>query len=79
MEISDGLMLLRWPDLRFLHGDFTGGDSVWLLLGLLLAVVVISALAVDMALVIDAPHRYRSGTGRSEDVPEIEIDSPSGD
>ena len=51
IAISNALALMSWRDFRFLHGDFMGIGSVWLLIGVLLAFVVISALATEAALI----------------------------
>jgi hypothetical protein len=60
IAMSNALVLMSWHEFKFLHGDFTGNDSVWLLIGVLLAFVAISALAMEAALVLDAPQRIRS-------------------
>jgi hypothetical protein len=59
IAISNSLALISWLEFKFLHGDFTGSDAVWLLIGFLLALAAISALATQAALALDAPHRLQ--------------------
>jgi hypothetical protein len=78
IAMSNALALMSWHEFKFLHGDFTGNDSVWLLIGVLLAFVVISALAMEAALVLDAPQRIRSRARWPVDVSESTVTvSPS--
>ena len=80
MHIAMGNVLaeLTWHEIKLLHSDFTGGGFVWLLIGFLLAIVVISALAAEAALVLHAPHRVRSRASWPADVPESTVPvSPS--
>jgi len=67
IAMSNVLALMSWHDFKFLHGDFTDSDSVWLLIGFLLALVVISALAAQAALVLYAPHRLQCRVRWPED------------
>jgi hypothetical protein len=64
---------MLWPDFRFLHEDFTGSDFPWLLVGALLALVVIYAIAIEAALILDAPHRLRSRVRWPADVSDSTI------
>jgi hypothetical protein len=64
IAMTNTLALISWLDFKFLHGDFTGRDSVWLLIGFLLALAAISALATQAALALDAPYRLQ-GRARS--------------
>lgn len=59
IAMSNALALTSWHDFRIFVGDFTGGGSVWLLIGFLLAIMVLSALATEAALVLHAPHRLQ--------------------
>ena len=54
IAMSNAVALMSWHEFKFLHGDFSGNGFVWLLIGVLLAFVVISALAMQAALVLDA-------------------------
>jgi hypothetical protein len=44
IAMCNALALLCWRGSRFFHGNFRGNDIVWLLIGVVLAVVVIWAL-----------------------------------
>jgi hypothetical protein len=80
MHISMGnaLALMLWHDFRLLLGDLTGSGFVWLLIGILLVFVVICALAMQAALVIDAPHRLQCRASWTVDVTESTVTvSPS--
>jgi len=68
--MSNALALINWHDFRLLLGALTGSGFVWLLIGVLLAFVAISALAMEAALVLDAPHRLQSRASRPVDVSE---------
>jgi hypothetical protein len=68
IAMSNALALISWHEFKFLHGDFTDSDSVWLLIGCLLALVAISALAAQAALVLNAPHRLQCRVRSSADV-----------
>jgi hypothetical protein len=59
IAMSNALALISWHEFKFLHGDFTDSDSVWLL---------ISALAAQAALVLNAPHRLQCRVRSSADV-----------
>jgi hypothetical protein len=61
-SVSNALTLMSWHDIRLFPGDVTGNGSFWLLVGVLLAFLVLSALATQAALVLEAPHRPRSRT-----------------
>ena len=60
--IGYALTLIGWQGLRSFLGDFVGNGAVWLLIGFLSAIVVLSALATQAALVLHAPHRQQSRT-----------------
>jgi len=78
IAMSHALALMLWHDFRLLFGDLTGNGFVWLLIGILLAFVVISALAMEAALVLDAPHRPQSCARWPVDVSESTVTvSPS--
>ncbi len=68
IAMSNALALMLWHDFRLLLGDLTGNSFVWLLIGVLLAFVAISAVAIEAALVLDAPHRLRSRASWPVDV-----------
>jgi hypothetical protein len=70
IAISNAPALLLWHDFRWLPGDLTGNGFVWLLIGILLVFVVISALAIEAALVLEAPHRPPSRPSWPADVSE---------
>lgn len=70
IAMSNALALMSWHEFKFVHGDFMGSGFVWLLIGFLLAIVVISALAVEAALVLHAPNRLQTRFTWSVDVPE---------
>jgi hypothetical protein len=78
IAISNALALMSWRDFRFLHGDFMGIGSVWLLIGVLLAFVVISALATEAALILESPHRPRSRARWPVDLSESAIPESPG-
>ena len=78
IAMSNALALMSWHEFKFLHGDFAGGGFVWLLIGFSLAIVVISSLAVDAALVLHAPDRLQSRITWSVDASESTVTvSPS--
>jgi len=78
IAMSHALALVLWHEFMFLLGDLTGNGFVWLLIGVLLAFVVISALAMEAALVLDAPHRPQSRASWPVDVSESTVTvSPS--
>lgn len=60
IAISYAVTLIGWHDIKSFPGDFNGGGAVWLLIGFLSAIVVLSALATEAALVLHAPHRLQS-------------------
>jgi hypothetical protein len=70
IAMSNSLALISWLEFRFLHGDFTGSDTVWLLIGFLLALAAISALATQAALALDAPYRLQGRARWSVEVCE---------
>jgi hypothetical protein len=59
IAMSNALALMTWHVSNILHGDFTDSGSVWLLIGVILTVVAVFALAMEAALILDAPHRLR--------------------
>ncbi len=75
--MSDTLALLSWRDFRLFLGGFADSGAIWLLIGFLLAIVVLSALATDAALVLHAPHRLQARTKRPVDLSESSIPSSS--
>jgi hypothetical protein len=78
IALSNALALMNWHVFRLLPGDLTGSGFVWLLIGLIVAFVAISALAMEAALVLDAPHRLQSRASWPEDVSESTVTmSPS--
>ena len=78
IAMSNALALMLWHEFKFLHGDFTGNGFVWVLIGVLLAFVGIFALAMEAALVLDAPHRLQSRASWPVDVSESTVTvSPS--
>jgi hypothetical protein len=78
IAMSNALALISWHEFKFLHGDFIRSDSVWLLIGCLLALVAISALAAQAALVLYAPHRLQCRVGWPVDNSESTVTvSPS--
>ena len=70
IAMSNTLALISWLDFKFLHGDFTGSDTVWLLIGFFLALAAISALATEAALALDAPSRLQGRARWPVDVGE---------
>lgn len=70
IAISYALGVIGWQDTRPILSDFTGGGAVWLLVGMFLAFVLISALAMDAARVLHAPQRLRSRARRPVDFSE---------
>jgi len=73
IAMSNALALIGWHDFRSFLGDFMGSGAVWLLIGFLLAIVVISALAMEAALVLNAPHRLQSRATWPEDQSESTV------
>jgi hypothetical protein len=71
--MSNALAQMHWRNLQLFFGDFTGGGFVWLPIGLILAVVAISALAMDASLVLNAPHRLQSRVRWAVDVSESTV------
>jgi len=59
ITLSNVLALMFRPDFGFLKIDFTGNGFVWSMIGAILAVVGISALGIDAALVLNAPPRLQ--------------------
>ena len=80
MHIAMGgaLALLSWRQFKSLDGDFTDIGSVWLLIGFLLAIVALSALAAQAGLVLHAPRRSRSRASWPADVSESAVPVPPG-
>ena len=85
IAMNNALALLSWHQFKVLDGNLTDIGSVWLLIGFLLAIVVLSALAAQVGLVLHAPHRCRSraswpadGSGSSVTVPpsQANLDGP---
>jgi hypothetical protein len=77
IAMSNALALMRWPDFRFLHGDFMSSGYAWLLIGVISALLVLSALVMDAALVLNASRRPWSLERRSENF--LRTDDDSGD
>ena len=78
IAMSNAVALKSWHELKFLPGDFSGNGLVWSLIGVLLAFVLISALAMEAALVLDAPHRHQSCAQWPVDISESTVPvSPS--
>jgi hypothetical protein len=73
IAMSNALALMSWHDLRLLLAKLTSSGSVGLLIGLLLALVVISALAIEAALVVNAPHRLQSRARWPADASEAAV------
>ena len=79
IAMSSALALMSWQDFRLLLGDLTGNGFAWLLIGVILAVVAISALAMEAALVLNAPCRLQPRASWPVDVPESAVPvSPAG-
>jgi hypothetical protein len=76
IAISNAVALKSWHDFKFLHGDFSGNGFVWSLIGVLLVFAVISALTIQAALVLDAPHRPQSCAKWPVDVSEATVPVP---
>jgi len=70
ITMSNALALMLSYDFRLLLDDLTGNGYVWSLIGISLAFVAISALAMQAALVLDAPHRLQSRARWPADVSE---------
>lgn len=67
---SNALALISWQAIKFLQADFTSAGSVWLLIGVIVAVVAIFALTMQAALFLDAPQRLKCHVRWPGDVPE---------
>jgi hypothetical protein len=78
LAMNNMLALLIWHEFKFLHGSFADIGSVWLLIGFLLAIVVISAVAAQAGLVLHAPIRRRSRAGWPADFSEAMVPVPPG-
>ncbi len=78
IAMNNALALMSWHELKFLHGYFTDSVSVWLLIGFLLAIVVISVLAAQAGLVLHAPYRRRSRASWLADVSEPPVPGSPG-
>jgi len=77
IAMSSALALMSWQDFRLLLGDLTSNGFAWLLIGVILAAVAISALAMEAALVLNAPCRLQSRASWPVDVSESTVpDSP---
>jgi hypothetical protein len=76
--IGNALALIGWHDFRSFLGDFTGGGSGWSLIGFLLAIMVLSALATEAALALHAPYRSQSRARWPIDVPESAVPESPG-
>ena len=79
IAISNALALISWHDFGSFLGNFTGGSAVWLLLGFLLAIVALSALATEAALVVHTAHRPQFRARRPADLSESTIPESSGE
>ncbi len=73
IAINNALALMSWHEFKLAYGKFTDSDSVWLLIGFLLAIALISALAAEAGLVLHAPHRFRSRASGPVDTPESTV------
>ncbi len=63
IAMSIALTVMRWPEFRFLRGNFMGIGYAWLLIAAILAVLavlVITALVVDAVLLLKNPYRLHS-------------------
>jgi len=60
IAMSSALALMLWQEFKFLHGDFSDGSSIWLLIGFLMAILVISAVAAEAALILRTPNWLHS-------------------
>jgi hypothetical protein len=75
IAMSNAMALLLWHVFRLLPGDFS---FIWLLIGILLAFVVISALVMEAALALEAPHRRHFDASGPVNVSESRVTmSPS--
>ena len=71
VAMTNALALISWQAIRFLQTDFTNAGFVWLLIGVIVAVVAIFALAMQTALFLDAPQRLKCRVKWSGDVSEL--------
>ncbi|MGD0740047.1 MAG: hypothetical protein ABR957_10665 [Terracidiphilus sp.] len=78
IAMNNALAILSWHEFKFLGGDFTDSGSVWLLIGFLLAIVVLSALAAQAGLVLHAPRRSQSRASWPADISESAVPVPPG-
>jgi hypothetical protein len=73
IAMSNALALLLWHDSRILHRSLTDIGTVRLLIGFLLAIVMISALAAEAALVLRSRERIRTRIRWPDDLSESAI------
>jgi hypothetical protein len=71
--ISNALPPMSWLPFKLLHGHFMNSGAVWMLIALSLAIVAISALAAEAALVLHAPDRLQSRARWPIDVSESTV------
>jgi hypothetical protein len=73
IAMSNALALILWHDSKILHRSFIDIGPVWLLVGFLLAIVLISALAAEAALVLRSRERIRTRFRWPDDLSEFTI------
>jgi hypothetical protein len=73
IAMSNTLALIGWHDIPPFLGDVMGGGAVWLLMGFLSAIVALSALAAEVAMVLRDPHRPQSYARLPVDVSESTV------
>ncbi|HEY5212299.1 MAG TPA: hypothetical protein VIJ38_04675 [Acidobacteriaceae bacterium] len=78
VQIGNALALMSWDDTRAFLADFKGSRAVWFFVGFLLAILALSKVAMEAALVLHTAHRPHSHTGWSAEGPKSKIaESPA--
>lgn len=70
---ANAVALISWQATKLLSGNFADTGSVWLLIGVIVAVVAIFALAMQAALFLDAPQRLKCRVRWPGDTPESTV------
>ncbi len=67
--MTNAVAVISWRAIKLSSADFTNTGSVWLLIGVIVAVVAIFALTMQAALFLDAPHRLQCRAKWPGDIP----------
>jgi hypothetical protein len=78
MHIAISNALTRgWHGFRLFLSDFTVSGAVWLLIVFMLAIVALSAIAIEATVALYAPHRRHSRAKWTPEVANSAISAPA--